>query len=158
MRKISSFALPALMAALIVAGCATHQRDFIPNGAGVNLAPTDPSHIQVLESVPRGMVIGTVLVDRSKAKDTNEIIQQARQKAAAVGGDFIVWEDSLGTLPTATPAPGAGPVPPSNDSGQLGHTSANPDVPPPEETIEKTPKARFTVGIFVPSDHSANGQ
>ena len=33
---------------------------------------------------PRGMIIGTVLVDRSKAKNTQEIIEAARQKAASV--------------------------------------------------------------------------
>ena len=95
------------------------------------------------------MVIGTVLVDRAKAKDTASIIQQAKIEAAAVGGDFVVWEDSLGTAPSAASTPGA-PAPPTADSGELGHASALPDATPPEETAEKVPKARFTVGIFVP--------
>jgi hypothetical protein len=144
----------SLLAVLLLGGCASHsQRDFIPNGAGVNLAPTNPDHIQVLESVPRGMIIGTVLVDRSKAKNTEEIIAQARQKAAAVGGDFIVWEDSLGTLaPAETPAPGAAPTP--SNAGSLGHGGSIMDEPPPEQTAEKTPKARFTVGIYLPEGRS----
>lgn len=103
MRNLLKPALRALLAVLFLAGCASHPRDFIPNGAGANLPPTNPAHIQVLDSVPRGMIIGTVLVDRAKAKNTADIIEQAREKAAAVGGDFIVWEDSLGTSPSASP-------------------------------------------------------
>jgi len=137
-----------LLTLLLVAGCATHQRDFIPNGAGVDLSPTNPDHIQVLDSIPRGMVIGTILVDRSKAKNIADIINMARAKAAAVGGDFIVWEDSLGTI--ASPAT-ASPTAVSPDPDVLGHSSALPEGGPlPEETAEKTPKARFTVGIFIP--------
>lgn len=135
---------------LLIAGCASHQRDFIPNGAGVDLAPTSPDHIQVLDSIPRGMVIGTILVDRSKAKNIADIINMARVKAASVGGDFIVWEDSLGTIaaPASTPGPAE---PPNPNSGELEHGSALPEGGPlPEETSEKTPKARFTVGIFIP--------
>jgi len=137
------------LAVLLLAGCASHPRDFIPNGTGVNLAPTNPEHIQVLDSVPRGMVIGTVLVDRAKAQNTSAMIELARQKAAAVGGDFIVWEDSLGTVPVATPTPG-GQTPPNSNTGSLGHATSMMDEPPPENTVEKTPKARFTVGIFLP--------
>jgi len=140
----------ALLAPLLLAGCASHSRDFVPNGAGVNLPPTNPAHIQVLDSIPRGLIIGTVLVDRAQAKNTNDIIELARQKAAAVGGDFIVWEDSLGTSPVATPPP-AGPAPATPNSGTLGHSGSILDLPPPEQaTNEKTPKARFTVGIFLP--------
>jgi hypothetical protein len=147
MRTSSRFLASSLLAALLLAGCAPHSNhDFIPNGAALNLAPTDPAHIQVLDSVPRGMIIGTVLVDRSKAHNTADIIDTARQKAAAVGGDFIVWEDSLGTLPVATPTPGE-PMP-SQNTGELGHATANVE-PVPEETAEKTPKARFTVGIYL---------
>jgi len=146
MPKISRTALRASLTALLLAGCASHPRDFIPNGAALNLAPTDPAHVQVLDSIPRGMIIGTVLVDRSKAQNTQQIIQMAREKAASVGGDFIVWEDSLGTLPVATPTPG-GPAP-SQDNGELGHATAYAE-PPPAETTEKTPKAQFTVGIFM---------
>jgi hypothetical protein len=136
----------ALLLAILLAGCASHPKDFIPNGAGVNLAPTDPAHIQVLDSIPRGMVIGTILVDRSKAKNTQEIIQMAKVKAASLGADFIVWEDSLGTLPVATPTPGEAP---SANNGEIGHSMADVEPPPAEETVEKTPKARFTVGIFL---------
>jgi len=147
-------AFSALAAALLLlAGCAYHSRDFIPNGAGVNLEPTNPAHIQVLDSIPRGMIIGTVLVDRAKAKNTSEIIEQARQQAAAHGADFIVWEDSLGTAPapTPTPAAGTGPGAPPATNGNLGHGSSLLDEPPPEQmTNEKTPKARFTIGIFLP--------
>jgi hypothetical protein len=135
-------------AALLLAGCASGHKDFIPNGAGVDLQPTNPAHIVVLDSVPKGMVIGTVLVDRTKAKNTADIIEQARQKAAAVGGDFIVWEDSLGTSPVATPTPGAPDVPAPN-SGELNHSAVLPEQLP-EQTAEKIPKARFTVGIFLP--------
>jgi len=146
----------SLLAALTLASCASHtNRDFIPNGAALNLAPTDPAHVQVLESVPRGMIIGTVLVDRSKARDTADIINTARQKAAAVGGDFIVWEDSLGTLPVATPTPGG--EMPSQNNGELAHATAD-FQPPPEETVEKTPKARFTVGIYLDNSGSAPAQ
>jgi hypothetical protein len=152
MRFTRKKALPAIVAALVLGGCASHPRDFIPNGAGMNLAPTNPAHIQVLESVPRGMVIGTVLVDRAKAKNTDEIIEQARQKAAAVGGDFIVWEDSLGTSPNASPSP-AEPAAPAPNTGALGHAAALPDEPMPEQMTEKIPKARFTVGIFLPEAH-----
>jgi hypothetical protein len=134
------------LSSFLLAGCASHSRDFIPNGAALSLPPTDPAHVQVLDSVPRGMIIGTVLVDRSKAHNTADIINTARQKAAAVGGDFIVWEDSLGTLPVATPTPGA--EAPSQNNGELGHGTANVE-PLPEETTEKTPKARFTVGIYL---------
>jgi len=136
-----------LLPLLLLASCASHPRDFIPNGAGVNLPPTDPAHVQVLDSIPDGMVIGTILVDRSKATNTDDIIQAARIKAASVGGDFIVWEDSLGTTPVATPTPGAAPPPPN--SGDLGHDASLPAETPPEETFEKAPKARFTVGIFL---------
>jgi hypothetical protein len=146
MRKLKPL-FQTVLAALFLAGCASHPRDFIPNGAGVNLEPTNPAHIQVLDSIPRGMIIGTVLVDRAKARDTQEIIEAARERAASVGGDFIVWEDSLGTLPVATPTPGEAP---SQNNGELGHSIANVEGPPPEETTEKTPKARFTVGIFLP--------
>jgi hypothetical protein len=149
MRKFPESALHAVLALLLLAGCASHPRDFIPNGSGVSLAPTNPDHIQVLDSVPRGMIIGTVLVDRSKAKNTNEIIQMARQKAASVGGDFIVWEDSLGTLPSATPTPGGAPLPEPN-SGSMGPNAALPEEVNPSNALEKTPKARFTVGIFLP--------
>jgi hypothetical protein len=148
MRNSLNAFLHALPALLILAGCASHPRDFIPNGAGVNLAPTNPDHIQVLDSVPRGMVIGTILVDRSKAKDTDGIIAMAKAKAAAVGADFIVWEDSLGTMPVATPPPGGPPTAEPN-SGELGHGAALPE-PSPENMPEKTPKAQFTVGIFMP--------
>jgi hypothetical protein len=147
MRGSFTLVLLAAIAAVSLYGCAS-QRDFIPNGAGVNLEPTNPDHIQVLDSVPRGMVIGTVLVDRSKAATTAEIIEQARQKAASVGADFIVWEDSLGTLPSPSASPGGASIPDPN-SGTLGHSTALPEAPP-EETAEKTPKARFTVGIFMP--------
>ena len=143
-----------MLALLLLAGCAFHQRDFIPNGAGVSLAPTNPAHIQVLDSVPRGMVIGTVLVDRSKAKNTADIIEMAREKAAAVGGDFIVWEDSLGTVAVPTPTPGA--APPTANSEELGHNAALPSEALPEDAFEKTPKARFTVGIFMPEGHGGN--
>jgi hypothetical protein len=115
----------------------------------MNLAPTNPAHIQVLESVPRGMIIGTVLVDRAKAKNTDDIIEQARQRAASVGGDFIVWEDSLGTSPSASETP-AGPAVPTPNTGALGHAAALPAEPLPEQMTEKVPKARFTVGIFLP--------
>jgi hypothetical protein len=149
MRIPSRPAFHALLASLLLAGCAPRQHDFIPNGAGVNLEPTNPAHIQVLSSIPRGMIIGTVLVDRSKALNTQQIIDSARTKAAAAGGDFIVWEDSLGTLPVATPTPGE-PAPSANN-GELAHSTA--DIEPlPEETTEKTPKARFTVGIFLPAE------
>ncbi len=144
----------AVLVALCFAGCASHPRDFIPNGAGVNLQPTNPAHIRVLNSIPRGMIIGTVLVDRSKARNTEDIIEAARQKAASVGGDFIVWEDSLGTLPVATPTPGEAP---SQNNGELMHPIATAGGPLPEETVEKTPKARFTVGIFIPTRSSAAG-
>ena len=137
----------ALLLAILLAGCASHPKDFIPNGAGVNLAPTDPAHVQVLDSIPKGMVIGEILVDRSKARNTQEIIQMAKVKAASLGADFIVWEDSLGTLPVATPTPGE-PAPSANN-GEVGHSMADTSGPPPEETTEKTPKARFTVGIFL---------
>jgi hypothetical protein len=147
MRNSLKILFPMLAALLPVAGCASHPRDFIPNGAGVNLAPTNPAHILVLNSVPRGMIIGTVLVDRSKAKNTQEIIEAAREKAASVGADFIVWEDSLGTLPVATPTPGEAP---SQNNGELAHPIAGTDGPPPEEMSEKRPQARFTVGIFLP--------
>ena len=147
MHKSFRIALWALAAAVLPAGCASHPKDFIPNGAGVNLAPTDPAHIQVLDSVPRGMVIGEILVDRSKAKNTQDIIQLAKVKAASLGADFIVWEDSLGTLPVATPTPGE-PAPSANN-GEVSHPMADTEGPPPEETVEKTPKARFTVGIFL---------
>lgn len=143
----SVFLVPVLV---FFAGCASHPRDFIPNGAGVNLEPTNPAHIQVLDSVPRGMIIGTVLVDRSTAKNTSDIIEAARVKAAAAGGDFIVWEDSLGTMATATPTPGAqGP----DANTQLPHSAALPADVLPEQSVEKTPKARFTVGIFLPGGH-----
>jgi hypothetical protein len=147
MHKSFRIAFWALAAAVLPVACATHPKDFIPNGAGVNLAPTDPAHIQVLDSIPRGMVIGTILVDRAKAKNTQEIIQMAKVKAASVGGDFIVWEDSLGTLPVATPTPGE--APPNADYGEVGHSMAESEVPPAEDSQEKTPKARFTVGIFL---------
>jgi hypothetical protein len=156
MRTFLKSAFHGLLAALLLAGCAHHARDFIPTGAGVKLDPTDPAHVQVLDSIPRGMIIGTVLVDRAKAKNTQEIIDTARIKAAAVGGDFIVWEDSLGTLPVATPAPGGPPVP-STNSGDLGHATANIE-PPPELTVEKTPKARFTVGIFLSGQSGGGSQ
>ena len=150
-------AFHAILAVLFLAGCASHQRDFIPNGAGVNLAPTNPAHIQVLDSIPRGLIIGTVLVDRAKATNTNAMIEQARQKAAAVGGDFIVWEDSLGTTPAATPVPGG--EAPNPENGTLAHSAAMSDVTPPDEaTMEKTPKARFTVGIFLPEGHGTGTQ
>lgn len=142
---------PALLAALLLAGCASHPRDFIPTTAGVNLEPTNPAHIQVLDSIPRGMIIGTILIDRSKATNTQDIINAARLKAASVGGDFIVWEDSLGTLPSASPSPAGADLPDSN-TGSVAHTTAEIEGPPPEATAEKTPKARFTVGIFLP-DH-----
>ena len=74
--------------------------------------------------------------------------EAARQKAASVGGDFIVWEDSLGTLPVATPTPGE--AAPSQANGELGHETATGEQPLPEETAEKRPEARFTVGIFLP--------
>ena len=82
-------------------------------------------------------------------------LKAAKQKAAAVGGDFIVWEDSLGTLPVATPTPGE-PAP-SQSNGELGHSIADAG-PPPEETTERTPKARFTVGIFLPDKSPAPAQ
>jgi hypothetical protein len=156
MRILSRSLLRSLAATLLLAGCASHSsHDFIPNGAALNLAPTDPGHIQVLESIPRGMIIGTVLVDRAKAHNTQDIINTAREKAAAVGGDFIVWEDSLGTLPVATPTPGE-PMP-SQNTGELGHATANIE-PLPEETTEKTPKARFTVGIYLQDSPHTPGQ
>jgi hypothetical protein len=155
MRIFPKTAFPALLGALLLAGCASHSRDFIPTGAGVSLEPTNPAHIQVLDAIPRGMIIGTVLVDRSKAQNTQEIIDTARKKAAAVGGDFIVWEDSLGTLPSAAATP-AGETPTSTN-GELGHASALVDMPP-EATSEKTPKARFTVGIFLPDRPSTGNQ
>ncbi|HEX4084697.1 MAG TPA: hypothetical protein VHY22_07300 [Chthoniobacteraceae bacterium] len=142
--------LALLAAAILAAGCAStshHNKDFIPTGASLNLEPTNPDHIQVLNSIPRGMVIGTILVDRSKAKNIAEIVQMAKIKAASVGGDFIVWEDSLGTV--ATPASTA-PAMPNSDNTSLGHDAALPAETPPEETSEKAPKARFTVGIFLP--------
>jgi hypothetical protein len=145
----------ALVAGLWLAGCASHPRDFIPNGAGVDLTPTNPAHIQVLESIPQGMIIGTVMVDRSKAKNTQEIIEMAKEKAASVGGDFIVWEDSLGTLPVATPTPGE-PAP-SQANGELAHATAGGE-PLPEETTEKRPQARFTVGIFLEGKPAAGTQ
>lgn len=148
----------ASLSVLVVAGCASHPKDFIPNGAGVNLEPTNPDHIQVLNEIPRGMVIGTVLVDRAKSKDTADIIQAARLKAASVGGDFIVWQDSLGTTPAPSASPAAGQPPPSAYSGDLGHSSANPSEPLPEDIAEKTPKARFVVGIFLPGGRAAQGQ
>lgn len=140
---------------LLLPGCASRPRDFIPNGAAANLEPTNPDHIRVFDSIPRGMVIGTVLVDRSKAHDTGEIIEMARIKAAAVGGDFIVWEDSLGTVPSAE---SGSPTPPPSapDPGTLGHSTAA--VPSPELTPEKTPKARFTVGIFLPDARHSTTQ
>jgi hypothetical protein len=150
MRNHFKILLSVLPGFILLAGCASHPRDFIPNGAGVNLAPTNPAHILVLNSIPRGMVIGTVLVDRSKAKNTQEIIEAARQKAASVGGDFIVWEDSLGTLPVATPTPGEAP---SQNNGELAHPIAGTEGPPPEEMTEKRPQARFTVGIFLPEQN-----
>jgi hypothetical protein len=140
----------ALIAPLIVflaAGCAPRQHDFIPNGAGVTLEPTSPDHIQVLNSIPRGMVIGTILVDRSKAKDIAEIVELAKIKAASVGGDFIVWEDSLGTVAVPASTPGGGPT---AQNTSLGHDAVLPSETPPEEMSEKAPKARFTVGIFLP--------
>ena len=149
MRKPVIFAL--LAATIIAAGCATsshkHNKDFIPTGAGLTLEPTNPDHIQVLNSIPRGMVIGTILVDRSKAKNIDDIVQMAKLKAASVGGDFIVWEDSLGTV--AVPA-ATGPSAPNADNTSLGHDAALPAETPAEETSEKAPKARFTVGIFLP--------
>jgi hypothetical protein len=156
MRNSLKLVFSGLLALCSIAGCASHPRDFIPNGAGMNLEPTNPDHIQVLNSIPRGMIIGTVLVDRSKATNTQDIIQAARVRAASVGGDFIVWEDSLGTLPVATPTPGE-PAP-SQNNGELGHPIATVDGPPPEETMEKTPKARFTVGIFLPDRTGAGTQ
>lgn len=131
---------------LLIAGCSMKQRDFIPNGSGVTLAPTDPLKVEVLDSIPRGLVIGTILVDRSKAKDTADIIAQAKVKAGAIGADFIVWEDSLGTIPSASPTPASGV--PAPNSGALGHDAALPE-PLPEQTAEKVPKARFTAGIFL---------
>jgi hypothetical protein len=152
MRTSVRLVVHALFSAVLLAGCASpHSRDFIPTGAALNLEPTNPAHIQVLDSVPNGMIIGTILVDRSKAHNTQEIIDTARARAAAVGGDFIVWEDSLGTLPTATPTPGE-PAP-SQNNGELAHGTANVEGPPPEETNEKTPKARFTVGIYIQGSH-----
>jgi hypothetical protein len=149
--------ISAFLLAIVLSGCASHPRDFVPNGAaGANLPPTNPAHIQVLDSVPRGMVIGTVLVDRSKAANTAAIIDMARQKAAAVGGDFIVWEDSLGTSPAASPAAGAPSVPDPN-SGAMGHSASLPE-PAPEQVFEKAPQARFTVGIFLPEGHPTHGQ
>jgi hypothetical protein len=137
------------VAAIIAAGCASHPKDFIPNGATVKLPPTDPANVKVLDSIPRGMVIGTVLVDRAKAQDTASIIAQARKQAAAQGADFIVWEDSLGTAPGATPEPGSPPAS-AQDIGTLGHTTAAvPESSLPEQTVEKIPKARFTAGIFI---------
>lgn len=156
MRTSLNLAFHAMLAVLFLAGCASHHRDFIPNGAGVDLAPTNPAHIQVLNSIPRGMIIGTVLVDRSKTANTNDIIEIARQKAAAVGGDFIVWEDSLGTSPAETPAP-SGPTAPAPNGGSLSHGSTlmdEPDALPEQATNEKTPKARFTVGIFLPEERN----
>jgi len=136
-----------LLALVCLGACATHPKDFISNGATEALPPTNPANIKVLDSIPRGMVIGTVLVDRSKAHDTNEIIEMAREKAASVGADFIVWEDSMGTAPSPSATPGA-PAP-VQDTGSLGHgTAAVPDQNP-ELTTQKTPKARFTVGIFL---------
>jgi len=148
MRNCLKLGFHTLLAVLMMAGCASRPRDFIPNGAGLNLGPTNPAHIQVLNAIPRGMIIGTVLVDRSKAKNTQEIIEAARQRAASVGADFIVWEDSLGTLPAATPTPSE--AAPSQTSGELGHAIAGTGGPPPEEMTEKRPQARFTVGIFLP--------
>ena len=150
--SMRTFLIPALLASFFLAGCASHPRDFVSNGATTNLPPTDPAHIQVFDSVPRGMVMGTVLVDRSKAKNTAEIIGQARIKAASVGGDWIVWEDSLGTSPSASATP-AGPAVPAPNGGDLAHSAALPE-PLPEETLEKSPQARFTVGIFLPEGHS----
>jgi len=148
MHKASRTALCLLLAAMLLpAACASHPHDFIPNVAALNLPPTDPAHIHVLDEIPKGMVIGTIMVDRSKAKTTQDIIQLAKLKAASVGGDFIVWEDSLGTLPVATPTPGE-PAP-SQANGELAHSTADVAGPPPEETNEKIPKARFTVGIFL---------
>jgi hypothetical protein len=156
MHKSLRAASTGLLAMLLLFGCATHPKDFIPNGAGVNLQPTDPAHIKVLNEVPRGMIIGTILIDRSKGKNTQDIIAAAKAKAASVGGDFIVWEDSLGTLPVATPTPGS--APPSADYGELAHSTASTLGPPPEETTEKTPKARFTVGIFISDKPAASAQ
>ena len=157
MHRRIRFVFTFISTALLLASCASHSKDFIPNGSGLNLPPTDPAHIQVLNSVPRGMIIGTVLVDRAKGKNTQDIIAMAKEKAAAAGGDFIVWEDSLGTLPVATPTPGEGP-PPSN-TGEVGHATADIEAPPSEEMVEKTPQARFTVGIFIPEKNSgAPGQ
>jgi hypothetical protein len=155
MHKHLLAASPFLLAILLLFGCASHPKDFISNGAATNLPPTDPAHVKVLDEIPRGMIIGTILVDRSKGKNTQDIIALAKVKAASVGGDFIVWEDSLGTLPVATPTPGE-PVP-SQANGELAHATADIEGPPPETTTEKTPKARFTVGIFI-SDKPAAGQ
>ena len=152
-----TFFLSASIAAFLFAGCASHPHDFISNGATTALPPTNPDHIQVLDSVPRGMVIGTVLVDRSKAKNTAEIIAQARQKAAAVGGDFIVWEDSLGTSPVPGASPSATAPPPQPNSGDLTHSAALPE-PLPEQAMEKSPQARFTVGIYLSDSHPAANQ
>jgi len=150
MRNFSLFSTGALAVAMWLNGCASHPRDFIPNGAALNLEPTNPAHVQVLDSVPRGMIIGTVLVDRAQARNMNDIIAAAREKAAAVGGDFIVWEDSMGTSPSASPAAPGSDLP-SPNSGELAHGTALPPVQPPDEQLaEKTPKARFTVGIYLP--------
>ena len=88
MRKSSKIRISCPARCLLLAGCALHPRDFIPNGAGVNLQPTDPAHVQVLDSIPRGMIIGTVLVDRSKAKNTQDIIEAARVKSSLGGRRF----------------------------------------------------------------------
>jgi hypothetical protein len=143
------FVLRAALAALLLAGCASHPRDFIPNGAGANLGPTDPAHVQVLDDIPKGMVIGTLLVDRSKARTTDEIIEAARIRAASLGADWIVWEDSLGIVPTPSATPNVG-GPPDPNTGSLPHDASLPVETPPEQTAEKSPKARFTIGIFVP--------
>lgn len=144
--------LRAAFAFLFLTGCATHMRDFIPNGAGQNLPPTNPAHIQALDSVPgSSMVIGVVIVDRSKAGNTEDIIAQAKQKAAAAGGDFVVWEDSEGTAPGAAAEPETphGPASPGHDASNFGHTG--PDAPADTNLLfhSNTPKARFTVGIFL---------
>ena len=147
--------LPGFGALLLLAGCASHPRDFIPNGAGQNLPPTNPAHIQVLDAIPRGMVIGTILVDRSKAKDQADIVNLAREKAAAVGGDFIVWEDSVGLAPSSAPSAGGvqGGSPPNvgHDSGTFGHGSGPEAATSLEPTFHSNnaPKAQFTVGIFL---------
>jgi hypothetical protein len=150
--------LRAGLIALLLAGCASRPHDFIPNGSGVKLDPTTPDHVQVLDSIPRGMIIGTILVDRTKAGNTQGIIAAAKVRAASVGGDFIVWEDSLGTEPVATPTPGE-PAPTSTN-GELAHGSADYDAPtgPAVEGNSKHPQARFTVGIFLPGGPQPTGQ